>query len=64
MRSTAVPLSLGALSSTTHHRGYELAPTAGELREWQAGVDSVAALLERRSGAEREERGALQSMLP
>lgn len=39
-----------ALSSATHHRGYELAPTAAELREWLAGVERLVSVLESRSG--------------
>jgi hypothetical protein len=38
-----------ALSSATHHCGYELAPTAAELGEWIAGVKQVMAILEQRS---------------
>ena len=39
-----------ALSSATHHSGYELAPTAADLREWVAGVERVVGVLERRGG--------------
>jgi hypothetical protein len=40
-----------ALSSATHHSGYELAPSAADLREWLAGVEQVVAVLERRTDA-------------
>jgi hypothetical protein len=30
-----------ALSSATHHAGYELAPTVDDFREWQAAVERV-----------------------
>jgi hypothetical protein len=37
-----------ALSSATHHCGYELPPSATDLRGWLAGVERVVAALERR----------------
>lgn len=37
-----------ALSSATHHRGYEIAPAAADLREWIAGVERIVGILERR----------------
>jgi hypothetical protein len=39
-----------ALSSATHHSGYELAPTVADLGAWVAGVERVVAILERRPG--------------
>ncbi len=37
-----------ALSGATHHCGYELAPSAPDLRSWLAGVERVIAALEHR----------------
>jgi len=40
-----------ALSSATHHWGYELAPTVSDLRQWLEGAEQVVAVLERKTGA-------------
>jgi len=36
-----------ALSRATHHHGYELAPTAGELQAWMGTVEEVVGRAER-----------------
>lgn len=51
-----------ALSCATHHCGYELAPTSGELLEWLAAVERIVTLLERRSGPKKGESRALHGV--
>lgn len=47
-----------ALSSATHHSGYELAPTVADLREWLVGVERVVEVLGRRVGVAGTGTGA------